>query len=179
MPTSFKGFLACSIVLLSCLALPGAATSRAGLAAASGAPCQPRQLTIAVLASNGAMGHIGLMIQLHNRSGQSCTLFGYPGAQLLDARHRALPTHLHWGLGYLSGNSVRQTVWLPRGGNAFFILEWAHIPTGNEACPRAPYILITPPNDYSSLLVSLAPGFIDACGGRLNASPVLARRVLF
>ncbi len=141
--------------------------------------CQPRQLTLSVVSGSAGAGHVGLMFRLHNRGAQTCTLFGYPGAQLLNARQQPLPTDLQWGMGSLSGDRARQVVWLGRGGNAYFVLEWAHSPTGNEACPHASYLRITPPNDYGTILVSLAPGSIDACGGRLHASPVQPTRFPF
>jgi len=49
-------------------------------------------------ATNGdaGVGNLALMYRLHNRSAQACTLYGYPGIQLLDANRRPLPTRLTW-----------------------------------------------------------------------------------
>ena len=65
-------------------------------------------------------------------------------------------------------------VTLKTGGYAYFGLQWSHIPTGNEACPVASTLLVTPPDETVSLVVPFASG-IDACGGRLTATPVLAK----
>lgn len=134
--------------------------------------CYTNQLAIYRDSGNSGLGHVGVYFRIHNRSSRACTLFGYPGAQLLDARGRYLHTVLHWGVGYLSGNQARRLVYLRPGGDAFFLLEWVHIPSPGQTCSRAPAILITPPNTYRSIRVSMSPGYIDACGGILNAAPV-------
>lgn len=134
--------------------------------------CYTNQLAIYRDSGNSGLGHIGVYFRLQNRSQRVCTLFGYPGIQLLDGSGRPLHTVLHWGVGYLSGNQARRLVYLRPGGNAYFLLEWVHFPTPGQTCPHAPAILITPPNAFRSIRVSMRPGYVDACGGIVNAAPV-------
>lgn len=139
--------------------------------------CYVGQLTAKVVASSGAAGHLGVMFGLHNRSRRTCTLYGFPGAQLLTARKSRLPTHLQWGDGYITGIQRKKTlVRLTPGANAYFVMEWTHIPSPGQRCPMAPLVRITPPNDYSSILVPMKPSGIDACGGILDVTPVSATR---
>jgi hypothetical protein len=164
---------------LACIAF-GLGLSAGGhetLAAASARPaavtrCYTNQLAVYRDTGNSGAGHVGVYFRLHNRSPRACTLFGYPGVQLLDGRGQYLHTVLHWGVGYLSGNQARRLVYLRPGGDAFFLLEWVHIPSPGQTCPHAPALLITPPNTYRSIRVSMTPGYVDACGGILNAGPV-------
>ena len=139
--------------------------------------CYTNQLTIYPDSGNSGMGHVGLYFRLHNHSNRACTLYGYPGAQLLDGHGGYLHTVLHWGVGYISGPQAKRLVYLRAGSNAFFLLEWVHIPTPGQSCPGAPAVLITPPNTYRSIRVSVLPGRIDACGGILNAAPVEPTRL--
>ena len=134
--------------------------------------CHTEQLTIAPDYGEGGAGHIGIIFLVHNRSGHTCTLYGYPGAQLLDASYRPLPTHLRWGIGYLAGNPPRRLVTLKPGTDAYFSLEWVHIPSPGQACPTASFIQIYPPNTYTPTVVWAGQGGIDACGGNLIAAPV-------
>ena len=133
------------------------------------AHCQTAQLAIAPNYSEGATGHASLIFLVHNHGGQTCTLYGYPGAQLLDGAYRGLPTHLHWSGGAMSG---RRLVSLASGADAYFALNWVRIPTPDQSCPVASFVRITPPNEYGSTIVWAGQGGITACGGALSASPV-------
>ncbi len=46
------------------------------------------------------MGTRGFILTLTNVSNHSCTLYGYPGLQLLNAKLRSLPTRTLWGMTY-------------------------------------------------------------------------------
>ena len=139
--------------------------------------CYTSQLSISPDSSNSGMGHVGFYFRVHNASARACTLFGYPGVQLLNRQGRSLHTVLHWGVGYLSGNQARRMVYLRPGRNAFFFLEWVHFPSPGQTCPSAPAVLITPPNTYRSIRVQMSPGVITACGGVVNAGPVEPSRL--
>lgn len=129
--------------------------------------CQTAQLSISVEATDAATGHISDQFRIHNRSYAACTLFGFPGAQLLDAAYRPVYTRLTWGPGYAA--RPRRLVTLAARGNAYVVLDWVHFSSTGGPCPTTPYLLITPPNTSRSLTVTDA---IDTCGGRLTASPV-------
>jgi len=139
--------------------------------------CHTAQLALHAGISSGAAGTLGRELRLRNRSSRVCTLFGYPGTQLLDQHQRPLPTHSTWDLVYLTGKRQPQIVHLSPGQNAYFVVLWVHIPTGNERCPAARYLRVIPPNAYRSLQIAAGAGGIDACGGRITVSPVSASHI--
>jgi hypothetical protein len=104
---------------------------------------------------------------------EPCTLYGYPGADLVDAKGYDLPTHLQWGYGYLFGNPAKRTVTLSTGGSAYFGLEWSHVPSSGQTCPTASYLLVTPPDETAPIVVAVKLG--EICGGQLVATPVLSQ----
>jgi hypothetical protein len=141
--------------------------------------CFVGQLDILPDGSSAGLGHVGFMFRVFNHSVSACTLSGYPGAQLLDGGRRPLPTHVSRGLGYLVPKRTPHLVKLVPGASGYFVMEWDHNPSPGQSCPVAPFIRITPPNAYSSVLVPIATFGIDACGGNLVASPVAANRFPF
>jgi hypothetical protein len=63
-------------------------------------------------------------------------------------------------------------VTLATGRSAYFGLEWVHFPSPGQTCVSASYLLVTPPDERTTVVVPVALG--DVCGGRLTATPVLA-----
>lgn len=160
--------------VLGATVLPAARSQSAGASALPRCASSTLYISPVKNSGQGAMGHVSFVLSIRSFAQHTCYLQGFPGAQLIDARARFLPTHLQWGSGYLFGIKTKPLVSLQTGGYAYFALEWDHIPTGNEACPVATTLLVTPPDETVSVVVPLATG-IDACGGRLTATPVLAK----
>jgi len=131
--------------------------------------CQTAQLAIAPDYGGGATGHESLIFLVHSRAGQTCTLYGYPGVQLLDGAYRGLPTHLIWGS---AATPPRRLVTLAPGTDGYFALSWTRIPTTGQSCPVASFVRITPPNASGSAIVWPGLGGVVACGGAITASPV-------
>ena len=154
------------------LGVPAGRASAAGEAATH--PCQNFQLTVRPGQSNGAMGHVAIMYRIHNILPGACTLFGYPGAELLDRNFKSLPTLVVRGLLFLAGKQAPSTVTLQGSRDAYFVLEWDHFPSPGQTCPPASYLLITPPNDRLPVVTYASRGgnAIVACGGHLTVSPV-------
>jgi hypothetical protein len=149
---------------------PSAATATPAVAVTPG--CQPNQLTLAIASSQGAAGHIAQMAQFTNKSNTVCTLFGFPGAVMLDAQHNAIPTKALWETSsYTFQNQQKQTVTLHPGGSAYFAVAWSDVPVGSETtCPTSAYLSVTPPNTFSVLTIA---DQINACNsGSLDISPV-------
>lgn len=168
----------------SALLIAIAVTARAGHVTAQGtfqapglaaANCQNIQLLIRPFMGSGAAGHYGEVYRIQNISNRSCTLTGFPGVVLLDSRFNSLPTHVTWTTQIAGNHSVR-LVQLPSHGSAYFLLFWADVPTGNESCPAAQYLMITAPNDRLPDVTFASPGTIMPCGGRISASPVVSTR---
>lgn len=135
--------------------------------------CASSQLAIRPALGSGSAGHYGEMYRIHNRSNTRCTLVGFPGAALLDARFNTLPTRVIRSTTLLGFHPVR-LVNLRPGGNAYFVFYWADIPTGNEACRAARYLMIIAPNDRLPIVTYAVNGGrpITPCGGRLTTTPV-------
>jgi Protein of unknown function (DUF4232) len=134
--------------------------------------CDTSQLTITPSRSSAGVGHVGIQFHVRNPSPQYCPLTGYPTVVLLDAGRRPLPTFLHDGSGYLSGNRLVRMVRLGPDGDAYFVVEWVHIPSNGQTCPTAPTLLIVPPAASTNTALVSVRGGVDACGGRLTVSPV-------
>ncbi len=134
--------------------------------------CMNIQLNIQAVQESGAAGHLGVMYRIQNLWGGSCSLSGFPGVVLMDSRFVTLPTYVTWSSN-LAGHHPVQVVDLAPHGVAYFALEWAEIPTGNQTCPAARYLLITAPNDKLPVVI-YARYSTHPCGGRITASPVVA-----
>lgn len=134
--------------------------------------CRARQLNVTMHGGGVGLGHVGIELRLHNISGQRCTLTGYPSAFLLDARLLPMPTTVHQGSGYLSGNRPVRRVTLTPGGDAYAMVEWTHVPSPGQSCPVARNLLFLPPGADGAQLIAMGRGGIDACGGQLTVSPV-------
>lgn len=174
----------------SALATAPVSTSTASTAAATATPapratatpsgppvCQPNQLTLAIQSTQGAAGHIAQQDQFTNKSSTKCTLYGFPGAVMLDAQQKQITTKANWQTtGFSYSNQQKQLVTLNPGGVAYFMVEWSDVPVGSEtSCPTSAYLSVTPPNDFSVVTIADA---INACnGGTLGISPVEANKI--
>jgi hypothetical protein len=131
------------------------------------------------IAGQGATGHIWEMFRIHELLPGSCTLFGYPGALLLDRQFYSLPTHVTRGP-FPQGGPGPTLVTLSRSRDAYFVVGWTHLPTPGQKCPTARYVMITAPNDRLPVVAYAGTGDgqggIDACGGNLTMSPVAGKR---
>lgn len=157
----------------------GTALSTRTTALAAGGGCVNFQLLVTPVSGNGAMGHISEMFRIHDLLPGSCTLFGYPGALLLDGSFHSMPTHLTRAP-WPQGGPGPKRVTLTRSQDAYFVLAWEHMPRPGQRCPGARYVMITPPDDRLPVVTysgnRSGPSVIDACGGDLTASPVAGTR---
>jgi len=119
-------------------------------------------------------------VVLQNTSTTACTLFGYPGMQLLASSGALLTTSVHRGAAATVPPVTEKTVTLGPGADAAFVAGFATgTGYGGLTCPRSAQVEITPPNDYHSITVAwaIAPygGTTEhlQCGD-INVSPVYA-----
>jgi Protein of unknown function (DUF4232) len=140
--------------------------------------CVTSQLTLTYTGTQGATGHLEATFALRNVSGRSCTLHGYPGAQLLDAAGHTLPTRLKQGKGFFPDTLLapRQVVLRP-GDDARFGLGFAdnNEYVGGRPCRSAAWLKSAPPHAAGALRVALTGGEhprFAPCGGQLVASPI-------
>jgi hypothetical protein len=148
-----------------------------GTALAGSATCADYQLIMKPIASNAGAGHVDEMFRIHDLLPGSCTLFGYPGAVLLDKNFYSLPTHVTRAP-YPQGGPAPKLVTLDRSHDAYFVFGWEHFPTPGQKCPIASYVMVTAPNDRlpDVTYAGSGGGGIMACGGNLTASPVSGKR---
>jgi len=140
-------------------------------APAASTNCQPNQLTFSVKSAGGAAGHIGQMGKFTNSSTATCTLYGFPGAVMLDAQHQPMTTHALWQTSaYMYSNQMKQLVTLAPGASAYFAVTWSDVTVGSvTSCPTSSYLSVTPPNDLSELTIA---DQITSCDSNLTISPV-------
>ena len=154
----------------STTAAPSAAARTPAAAAPGGRAAAPRchtsQLSVAFTGLNAAMGGVrGMTLILTNRSGATCSVYGYPGLAFATSGDVPVATHLTWV------EQPRAAVVLRPGGNAQAMLTWRV----NAAAPTAsgPDIVhITPPDEYTSLRAGWEGGPVQ--GGAIAAWPLRA-----
>lgn len=164
-----------TVVLPAGIYRPGLAAEAAG-PAQTAPTCQNIHLDIRAQASQGAAGHIAVIYRIHNMSGRACTLYGYPGVQLLDRHFLSLPTTVRRGGRYV-GTIPKRLIRVGAHGNAYFTLVYSDVPMNNRPCVTASYLMIFAPND-SLPVVTYAftgGGGITACSGVIDVSPVTAQ----
>lgn len=151
--------------------VPGTTTTAA---AAGPGRCRTAQLRATAATPGVAAGSVGQTVTLRSTAGAPCTLDGYPGLAMLDARGRPLPTTVRRG----SSTSVpaRQLtlVTLAPGGTASFDLGY-HDQTGfgPAVCPTSSELEVTPPNAYTHLVLADRLSPYGPCG-TITVSPVYA-----
>jgi hypothetical protein len=156
----------------------GSSRAEAARPLLSARTCQNTQLTIRASASQGAAGHIAIIYRIHNLTAATCTLYGYPGVQLLDRHFLSLPTHEHRSPGNLVGAIPKRLVSVGPHGNAYFALGYSDVQIDSQPCVTAFYLMIFAPNDLLPVVTYAAGPFaggILACSGNINVSPVTAR----
>ena len=135
--------------------------------------CRADQLGATRLATAAAAGHVVVTYGLRNTSSTTCTLFGYPGVQLVDASGRPLPTQVSRGGSYTFAAETPVAVALAPGAQASFFLGYSDVPAGNEnGCASSSRVDITAPGATGTVVVAdrIAP-----CGhGAVAVSPVRA-----
>jgi len=143
--------------------------------------CTTAHLTVTMAASGAAAGSIVRVYEFTNEGPGQCTLYGYPGYQLLGASGAPLPTTVvrrppSGGEITLSSgallvmSSTEQTVTLPVGGHAWSVMQFADAAGyANETCPTSAALLVTAPNAYHSTTLSGTAGKIQAFGGSTAA----------
>jgi hypothetical protein len=125
------------------------------------------------LTTSAAAGHVAVTYGLSNASAVACTLFGYPGVQMLDASGRPIPTQVSHGGSYTFPVETPMVVTLPPGGQASFFLGYADVPSGTEtSCPQSARLALTPPGSTGT--VQLADQIAPCGGGAVAVSPVHA-----
>jgi hypothetical protein len=118
----------------------------------------------------GAAGSRFGPVLLTNRSGHTCTLRGYIGAQLLGRGERSLHTAV-----VRDRSEVPRTVRLLRGRSAEATIRWSAVPTANATCPLPRTMKVTPPDETTQLRLRWTSARV--CGnGHIDVRPLTLRR---
>jgi len=138
-----------------------------------GQRCHTAGLSLTMESVEAGAGNRFATLRFTNRTGVSCTFFGFPGGQMLDAQSNPLPTNVVRGRGFFPSASTPMTVVVPAGGSAIFTMHWEVIPVGNEvSCPASAQLAVTPPDEFDPIII---PAQIQACnGGELDVSVLQA-----
>ncbi|MBO0707911.1 MAG: DUF4232 domain-containing protein [Candidatus Dormibacteraeota bacterium] len=145
-------------------AVPTIGTTPTG-GAAGPAACQTSQLSLSTGQHTAGAGTVQEVFILTNTGQGSCTLYGYPGMQMMSGG-RQIPTRV------VRTQASEQTVTLAPGGTSSFMAQW-HDQTGyTTACATSQQVQVTPPDTSSQLTVAAS---IQACpDGTINVTPVTA-----
>lgn len=167
--------LAGILVLASLVVLVHRGTAPQVALSSSPPRCSNIQVLIRPVNSSGAAGTIVIAYSVHTLFGGPCHLQGYPGLELLDRDFHSLPTTVQRGGSFPLFDKVPvRDVVLDGQHDAYFALKYNDVPTNNESCPGAPYLMVIPPNDRLPVVTysSSNGAAIMPCGGRLVVSPV-------
>jgi Protein of unknown function (DUF4232) len=160
-------------------------TSAAGTAPTSSAAvasgCLATQLSVQIGEASGAAGSVGYTNDFKNVSNTTCTLYGYPGLQMLNASGQPISTDVIRATSVTVPYVPEKLVTLVPGAKADFDMGFAAA-TGyeNADCPTSTRVEFTAPNDFQSLIVALAIrpyGGADVAQlhcGEIHVSPVYA-----
>lgn len=137
----------------------------AGTAAAAAPAAAPQRCHTTALAASlhsddqDGVGNFGQDLALTNTSHQTCTVYGYPGLGLQNARHGGLSIQVVWGSTYFAGDPHPHTITLKPGQSAYADVAW-HAPYGVKSVTPS-FLEVTPPNETTHLTIRFAPGAID------------------
>jgi hypothetical protein len=127
--------------------------------AASSTRCHTSELKASVGANNPGAGQENVPIVLTNRSGRTCTVYGFPGAEFVNSKGQAVAPDPERASG-----SERKVISLAPGKSA-----WAGLSFGNPAITGATTttpaaLLITPPDETAALKVPWTGGPVSNTG---------------
>jgi hypothetical protein len=141
---------------------PSPASYSGSSSASSSGParCLSGQLSVSLVGSSLAAGSVVNVYEFTNNRSSACTLYGYPGLQMLSAGGQALSTTV------VRQPATQVTVLLQAGGHAWFSLQFPDATGyGGLTCPKSAALEITPPNAYHYLTLTGTAGAIQPYGG--------------
>ncbi len=111
------------------------------------AACGNSSLTVSHSGSQGATGHSSFVLRFKNTSHSTCSIYGYPGLDALNASGHVLAHAKRTMRGFAGGAHVLKTVVLPPNHWASASVEWMNFnPVTSGACTFSKSIATTPAN---------------------------------
>lgn len=124
------------------------ATVLAGPAGASTVPaCGNSALVVTHTPSEGATGHGAFVLLFRNQSKHTCSIYGYPGLDALNAKGHVLAHARRTLRGFAGGASAERTIVVRPGRFASATVEWLNFnPHTAGPCTFSKSIATTPAN---------------------------------
>jgi hypothetical protein len=138
----------CAFAAALLAGVTGAACAEVAIAGAAGAgvpSCTGGQLAVHRSAVDGAAGHSVVILRFVNVGSSSCSLYGYPGLDALDAHGSVLKSAAR-SLTGITGSYTEHAVVVNPGSRASAAVEWQNFSDGGGACRYSASIATTPPN---------------------------------
>jgi hypothetical protein len=137
--------------------------STASTAAVTPPLCRAGKLALTFLGQQGAVGHGVVGFALRNTGRSSCHTFGYPGILWLNRSGTPLPTHSTRTTRDFFGPAPLASLTVAPGGTVSFRLGVTHMSTGGgtAGCATAAALQVIPPNDTSTLRVTIPNGAFE------------------
>jgi hypothetical protein len=126
----------------------------AGTASSNG--CQTKDLTLKVLQGPADPDHTAgdFYVQLTNSSSRTCTLYGYPGVEILGgvgATPKPLGMKDNWTLKLAQTGGKKVQTLKPGDASAAYVTFSTRDPGASAGIPRAQVVQVIPPNQKSAL----------------------------
>ncbi len=120
--------------------------------------CHTSDLTGHVEGHGAGMGQRYAALGLTNKSARSCTIYGYPGLQLVDAYGRNRQTRAHWDW---STGPTRLVV--KPGQTVWALLHWTVVQAdedeaANDCAPDPAVLRVIPPDETTQLSMAFGAG---------------------
>jgi hypothetical protein len=167
-----------ALAATAALAVGGITAAVAPAASAAGGPPECRTVDVGAQLKAGSpgAGQRYATVVLTNTSGHSCTVTGYGGLALLGAPAQGVPTDLR-----RVPSPAPSTVTLVPGASARSLLHWTVVPATDEGAvcePTARTVVVTPPDETTSLLRSWSLGVVCQ-HGRIDQNAYVAGSAAF
>ena len=152
------------------LAASGFIAAIAPANAATVRACTNAALTVSHSGSQGAAGHSSFVVLFKNTSSSTCTLYGYPGLDALNASGHVLAHAKRTLNGVMGGAHAVRTITVRPGHYASATTEWLNFnPIGGGDCTFSRSVATTPPNTIRSARLAVS---VSIC--RLQVHPTVA-----
>lgn len=154
----------------SALAASGLIAATAPANAATVRACTNAALAVSHSSSQSGLGHSSFVLLFKNTSSSTCTLYGYPGLDALNASGHILAHATRTLNGYMGGAHAVRTITVRPGHYASATSEWWNFnPVNNGACTFSRSVATTPPNTARNVRLGVP---VSIC--RLQIHPTVA-----
>lgn len=134
--------------------------------------CRTSGLAVTIGPNSVGAGHVANVFTFTNIAATACTLYGYPGLQLLDAAGKPIATKVVRGAALYYANPNLTKVMLAPGTHASFATAYDEISLHGRQCSISASVEVTAPNAYGHTIVPAHMGPCD--GGLIVATAVVA-----